>query len=193
MIRRSTWVLLGVFALVFAVFLLTQRARPESTADEAAATPLATERPLLFDLPAGAAVLGLKLADQQGNQVELRRENASADWVMPGFEADTVDAEAVNNAISQLLAVRLLATLAEPPDPTAMGLDAPQFTITLETSVGATRVLEVGKTTINSSSLYARDGAQVVVLSKFSIEAVTKFLADKPLVATASPEATASP
>jgi hypothetical protein len=89
--------------------------------------------------------------------------------------------------------MRIVTTLETSPDVTAIGLDAPAYTINLVFQSGAKHTIEVGNTTPTSSGYYVRyDQKTVLVISQDGIDPLIALLKNPPYVPTATPAGTST-
>jgi len=137
MIRRSTWITLGVFIilLVFAIYWTNFR----STETTIEPTPL-PESPWSLSF---AEIESVKISNyEQGKSLELRR-NSEGNWVESSHDGD-VDAGTVEQAISWLAAPIVNRVVMTEGGLAQFGLDEPRGIITVFTYDGDAKVLLIG-------------------------------------------------
>ncbi len=195
MIRRSTWILVGVF---LALVGLTWWARENQSRAEATATsePTATPMPrLLPDLEPEAVVrIVLEAQDADRRVVLVRVEATPTPAPTPAAEtsaaaepqwevaepADATPPEAwrVNSALEGMVYARILATLPPDTDPATVGLAQPEKRIVLETRDGQHIVLWVGASTPLQNGYYLRvgDNAQLVAVGQYAVGSLLDLL-----------------
>lgn len=185
MIRRGTWISLGLFVVVLAFALWWTRGRPGSSGPPET-TP--TIEPI-WELDS-TQVVGLRIDDLAGSRVvELRRKDADG-WELVQPISGTIDDAQVETALSWLASPRPRGVLAEPDDLEPYGLSEPVVRVTVTLGDGSTRVLEVGAETPGGTTTYARlPGEQgVLVVSKYGLGQVLG-LVDDAFAPTATPTA----
>ncbi len=189
MIRRSTWIVLGVFVGLLALALLLPRLQESR---EAEATP--TETPYIVESLFNATDLVLvqiELASKEGQSLVLQRDLAQGDWLVAGAEAGTTDVFASGSLAGQILGLTIAQTLENPPSLSEMGLSAPAYTITMAQDTGEQIVLKIGNPIPTGGGYYAQVGIQQpVVLNDLAVDSILAVLAAPPLLPTATPTAT---
>jgi hypothetical protein len=189
MIRRNTWVLIILFAVLLAAVLFSQRLASNAPGGEDQATP--TAAPQLLDVQDSAAIQRVKLSDAAGKVVEFGRD-ASGQWSMLA-PAQAIDLAAAEGLVSQLVSLRAVNTLTTPPPPDATGIATPAYTIEVQRLDNRLITLLVGNTTATGNGVYVQvKRGDLYVVNKFSIDAVTAALVTPPLLATATPEVSAT-
>ena len=194
MVRRSTWIILGVFVLVLAAFLTFQEVSEDEPEETLAIDieQLITQEPIkeLLGIPPGDYVVGLRLVDSEGNVVEISRPTEEADWelIMPMGDADQ---ETINRVIPQILSLEIQETLGESIELSLLGLEEPSYTMVLSISNQGFFTLYIGDVTITDTSYYVRlPGDPPVVVNKFSLDTIINWIADPPIqeLPTSTPE-----
>ncbi|OGO11296.1 MAG: hypothetical protein A2Y93_11590 [Chloroflexi bacterium RBG_13_68_17] len=189
MIRRSTWIVLGVFGLLLA-FTLWWRARP---ADQAVGEATATLEPL-WNVGAAQIVL-IRVEDLQAGttvEAELRADGA---WWLLEPEAGPADTTRMEQAASWLALPIPRSQVAPVGDLADFGLDAPHQRVTARLDDGRELTFEVGDEAPTGTMTYVRlpDRAGVLVLSKYGLSEVLGLLDPLPIPEpTGTPSATAS-
>jgi len=188
LIRRTTWITLGLFlvALVATWFLL----RSKNTAE---VEPTAVQQiPSLLDFPT-SQVKVITVRDEQGSSVVYQRD-ISGIWRMvePGgyVIGDEVDA-----MLLELISANRQGELSQLPELSQVGLAPARYEVTLELVDGNQRVLRIGDATVVGQGRYIQleDGV-VMVASQANIEAALGLLLAPPFQATATAvEATSAP
>lgn len=183
----STLITVIVFAAVVAAALyLNQNPIPAEGEAEAAPT---SEAAFVFD--ATRTVTSIEVKPAEGDAVKLAR-NEEKVWVLTQPTEAEADQGLAEAAASQIGA--LLIDLEIDDDPSKFGFDAPAYVITVEFEDGKAGTLEVGDVTPTNRGYYVRlDGNAMYIVSTSGIEALTNLVTAPPYVATAIPEATATP
>ena len=169
MIRRSTWIILVILlALVgFSYYIRDQKSRQASDA-----TP--TAGPAALFATAEGTPTDIKIEDSAGAAVQISRDQ-SGKWVLRSpteADADQASAEA---AATQLGALRVVSTVGLGLD--VVGLDKPDYTITVSYGSGKTHKLLVGSVTPIQNGYYVQlDGGQSQVVEKGGLDALLGLL-----------------
>jgi hypothetical protein len=186
MIRRSTWIMLVVFAVVLAGGVFWSR-RAQTDAAEPLPTPEA-----LWSYDEGQ-VQGLRLEDlKAGKVVEVHRDPDVA-WKMTQPDEEPADAGRVEQAVTWLRSPSVSRVLTGQQDLAPFGLADPTTRVTLLLQDGSTQSFDVGAPTGIAGSTYIRvAGADAIqVVSGYSLDDVTGLLADPPVLQpTSTPEPT---
>jgi hypothetical protein len=186
MIRRTTWIVLAIFVGLLGLAWYLQRTQGEATASE---TPTPGVQPL-YSL-ADESVAGLTVTDAQENVVALER-GEEGEWTLLE-PAEPVDLNKAQAAVDTLLSMNILSKPEPAPAIDAVGLTTPAYTIVLTSNDGEQITTTVGKTTPTGSGYYVQiDGGPIYVVSQFGMDSVTGLVANPPVAATATPEATAT-
>ena len=194
MVRRSTWIILGVFVLVLAAFLIyrqvSQNQPEESPAD--AVSEILEQPPAqkLFGIPPDDYVVGLSVEDENEGIVEINRASEEANWEF--LEAnDAADQETIDRAINQIISLEIDETLDGKIDLSLVGLEEPSHTLQLFISNGGIFSLYIGDVTITDTSYYVRlPSDHPMVVNKYPLDTVISWLSDPPIqeIPTSTPE-----
>lgn len=184
MIRRSTWIMLLIFAAVLAGGVLwSRRAQPD------AAEPLPTPEALWNHDEAD--VQGMRIEDlKAGSVVEVRRD-PDVGWRMIRPDDEPADAGRVEQAVTWLRSPNVSRVLTGQPDLDPFGLADPAVRVTLLLQDGSTQSFDVGAPTGIAGSTYIRvaGGEAIQVVSGYSLDDVTGLLDDPPVIPpTSTPE-----
>lgn len=193
MIRRSTWMLLAVFALLLGATILWTRARPAPGESPAAgATP--TWAPL-WSVQA-SEIVGLRLEDREtGTVVELRRGDEVVPWRMVLPEQGPADAGRVEWAVNSLLSPRPRGGIPAPADLEPFGLASPARQVTVYFQGNVSKSLAFGRISPTGGVFYVAVPGQgdVVLLNEISVSDVLSLLDSLPYPPTPTPSETPSP
>jgi hypothetical protein len=180
MIRRSTWIIFGIFLLLVASTLIWQRYRKEV---QAKVTPTA-EQEMLLNLT--SKVTDLRIEGVESQIVEIVRDE-QGQWklsVPEGHESET-NTESVEAAVSQLSNLSILSSFEQGLDLGGAGLVVPSYRITIGLEDGQKIVVNVGKETTTGSGYYVLLGEKgVYVVSKYSIDSIIELLQNPPIKPT---------
>lgn len=173
--RRSTWILLIVFAALVGLFFYLDRQGDASQED------LDTDSETVEFLFTGKSgiPLGIEISETDGQNVEIAR-NEEGSWMLiqpTESEADQGMAEA---AASQVTSLRILSTLDLAPD--NAGLVPPSYRMTISFSSGETENLDIGDLTPTGTGYYARlaDDEFIQVISKPGLDSLLNLLSNPP-------------
>jgi hypothetical protein len=183
MIRKSTWITLGLFIVVlaFAIYWTSFRA-PESPEES---TPMPQPPWSLFS----SEIEGLKVEDfESGESVELARDSEGG-WARMTPEQGPVDSEMVEQSISWLASPSVTRQISAEGDLTQFGLSEPRGSVTILLTDGSSMVLLIGDNSPTSSMTYTLvpDSPDVLLVSKYDVNSILEFI-DLELVPTPTPE-----
>jgi hypothetical protein len=191
MVRRPTWILLGVFLLLVVGLVVYQQISDTSKSDEITGDvgEIGTLQPVtpFFQVPDGLVILGLKVIDSDENTIEIRRDGGSADWVLLTQE-EKADQDEINRVISQLESLTVDQALDSGIGLEAIGLSKPSYTIRLLISNGGYFTISVGDVTITQTSYYAQlNDQEPVIISKFDVDAAINLITNPPIAVDLTP------
>ncbi len=191
MVRRSTFILVLVFAILVGFAFLFQRYQANKAANTPTGTPLATSMPV-FNL-GGAQVTDVQISSQAGKKIELYRDAGKSNWAITGLPAAKADALQIDKTVNPLLSLQVLDSLSQAPALDAVGLATPTYTITLTTADGQQISALIGTLNAVGTGYYLRVGSgPVMIADNVVIDNVLNFLSQPPLVATPTPQVTAT-
>jgi hypothetical protein len=184
MIRGSTIVyIVLLLLLVGAYYYLNNREQP---ADIELTVEPGTEvaEAFLFAAEEGAPT-SIRIESKAGETVEVARgaDNAWAVTQPVKAQADQAAAEA---AASQVTTMRILDTVPA-IDPTIIGLEDPEYVLTMTFTTGGERTVDVGVITPTESGYYVRDGKTVFIVSRSAIDSLLGLLTNPPYLETPIP------
>jgi Domain of unknown function (DUF4340) len=187
MIRKSTWIVLGVFAvLLVAVEWWTTVGPAVETPTDTTPTPA----PLWSIAPEDIQSIKVE-ALGSGTVVAAHREQASG-WALdePAGLADVGRLEIAADSLVSLIP----SDTAQGTDLASYGLDSPGWHVTLNLNDGRRLELLVGQTSPTGGVVYVKqpDTDTVYFVNSYSIGTVTD-LTDNPPVATPTPAPTEEP
>ena len=184
--KKSTWIALGVFALLFIALLVSQNI--ESAPVE---TPVPTEQPTLRGLD-DLDIAKIIYTDSTGTTIELDKVE-DLNWTSPTNPEGQVTAGNIEELMSNLSNLSILAALPEDSALEGLGLDAPLFTITFVFEDETNYKIEIGIPTAMSDGYYALiDEDDILVLPTSTIEYLPTLMVKiiTPPTVTPDPEAT---
>jgi hypothetical protein len=185
MVKRSTWILLVILAVVVGAYFLIKNQPSKGLA----LTPTATQAGFLIT-KADGVLQSLRITDNKGNNFQMQR-NLSKAWVITAPTSGEADQGLAGAAETQVGALSIVTKLNTTPDINVAGLTVPAYNLELGFVNGASHKIEVGSITPTSSGYYVRfDGGNFYVIEKSGIDAVLNLLTSPPFPATATPVAT---
>ena len=181
MIRRSTLILLTIFALLLAGAVYLQRSGKTLKAE---ATP--TEfSPLLFSFD--SQIESFRLEQVGKGVVEIGRDEQGI-WELISPKAETNIGE-VESAISQLLSLRVVSELKDGPGLDETGLVEPAYRLLLTLANGQQEQMNVGHLTPTKSGYYVQVGNRgIFVVGQYSLDPFLKLVENPPIQPTPSDE-----
>jgi hypothetical protein len=192
MVRRSTWIVLAIFAILagFAWFFQRYQAKKAEVTATVAPTAALTDLYNLF----GKQVSGIKISDSSGNQISFYRDPVSSRWVVADVPADEADSFKIESVSAQLTALQAQEYLDPSLSLASVGLVIPSYTITMTTSDGGQLVTFVGDQTSIGTGYYVRiNSGSVVIVDKVVMDSILDLLINPPLLPTPTPEVSPTP
>ncbi len=189
MIKRNTWILLGIFVIVLA-FAIYYQNTPKKAAVSATATPGTTA---LFNNVDEKSISTLRVEDTSGKAVALGRDSTGV-WAVTEPKGGLTDVTQAETAVSQLLALQSIAALDPTSDLGIFGLGKPSYTVTITMNGGQKYILLIGDITPTQNGYYVRLNQQAPdIVNKDSVDAMLGMLANPPFVATPTSNASVTP
>lgn len=189
MVRKSTLILLIVFAvLVGLAYYLQQNPLPEASSTPAA--PSATAEGPVLPGWQSSDIAAVELASMDGT-VELVQTADSSVWTM-GPDGPEIELSLVEQVRSQLVAATVQASLPEGYARQALGLEPPVSTLTLRGAGDRQARIYIGAKTPTGNGYYVQvDEQEPVVVSSMAIDTVLDLLRTaETSVVTPAPETT---
>ena len=169
MIRRGTWIVLAIFALLLDAVLILQNQRGSVKLVEAGVTPSATEQPRLLNGWEAQDIVAVELKGE-GRAFNLTKA-ADGAWTAGPDTPAPVDAAQVDSLLSALASARILSGLGADSPLDSIGLTAPANIIIVQNTQGARSEIRLGGLTPTSSGYYAQvDSNPPVVVSTYNID-----------------------
>lgn len=180
MIRKSTWVVLLVFAVLLAVVFIWQRSQDQKSSEATPTASAAAERQYLFDI--AGEVASLRIEHVGDKTIELMKDENSQ-WVLAGSPTSAIDSASVDTVVGQLSTLPLVSTLQNIPKLQDLGLEPPSYRILVIQEDGTQLVASIGNATPTGSGYYVLAGdRRVYIANELSLQAILD-LVDKPLPA----------
>ena len=183
MIKRPTWILLAILALVIGAYFVIKN-RPSATSIEA--TPTALGNNFLVTQADGKLQI-LRISDTQNHVVQMQRDTRGT-WIVTLPTLGNADQSLAGAAETQVGALRIVTALENSLNLADAGLDSPTYTIELTFVSDIQHVIQVGTLTPTSSGYDVRyDAGSLYVVSQSGIDALLNLLTAPPYPATETP------
>ncbi len=181
--RRATIVyLVLLLALAGAYYFLKNREQPAET--EATTEPT-VEVSYLFNAEEGTPS-SIRMEAKSGETVEVKR-GADNTWVLTQPVEAKADPAAAEAAASQVTTMQILDRVPD-LDPKIVGLENPEYVLTIKFTSGVEQSVDVGVITPTESGYYVRGTAgEIVVVSRSAIDSLLQFLQNPPYLETPTP------
>jgi hypothetical protein len=185
MIRRSTVVYIVILlALAGTYYYLNYRGKPADI--EVTPEPSSeVAQTYLFTAEDGTPS-SIRIQSKAGQTVEVARGADNAWSVIQPIEAKA-DQGAAEAAASQITTMSILDTVPE-IDPKIVGLETPEYVLTVKFSNGGERIVDIGVITPTESGYYVRDAeGKVIIVSRSAIDSLLGLLDNPPYLETLTP------
>jgi hypothetical protein len=191
MIRGSTVVyIVLLLVLVGAYVYLNNREQPAEIDLTLAPGSEVSPEAYLFTAEEGTPT-SIRIEAKSGETVEVARGEDGA-WTLNEPDEAKADQASAEAAASQVTTMRIVDTVPD-VDPEIVGLQDPEYVLTIKFTGGGERTVEVGVITPTESGYYVYDPAdQIVIVSRSAIDALLGLLTTPPYLETPTP-ATVTP
>lgn len=183
MIRGSTVVyIVLLLVLVGAYVYLNNREQPAEI--ELTLEPGSEVSPeaYLFTAEEGTPT-SIRIESKTGETVEVARGEDGA-WTLNEPDEARADQASAEAAASQVTTMRVVDTVPD-VDPEIVGLQDPEYVLTVKFTGGGERTVDVGVITPTESGYYVRNHAgEIVIVSRSSIDALLGLLTNPPYLET---------
>ena len=191
--RRSTIVFLLLFVIAAGAYSFLNNRKQAENFDVLITPEPTSEVSFLFDAADGVPT-SIRIESKTGEIVDAAR-NAENAWalVLP-FEA-SADQALAEEAASQVTTMRVQDRVPN-IDLEVLGLQSPEYILTIKFTSGVERKTEVGVITPSEGGYYVRNEAgEILIVSRDSVDSLLGMLTTPPYAETPtpSPTATASP
>ncbi len=191
MMRRSTWIVLGIFVLLIGFTLVYQRYQANNPAATPTAAATSTTPPVTLYNLSDTQIKDIKIADNTGSYIDLYQDPASSSWAIEGVPVGQADSTKIKSISNELLVLQVQETLTDTVSLAAVGLDTPAYTITLTTTLNQASITYVGKPTAIGTGYYIRQNdGQIMIVDKSSMDTILNALKEPPLLPTPTPQVT---
>jgi hypothetical protein len=185
MVRRPTWILLVILALVVGAYTLMKS--QSSIGNKETPSQIST---IYLITQADGVLQKLRIVDNKGNNFQMQRD-LSKTWVITSPKSGVADQGLAGAAEAQVAALRVVTILENPPDASTIGLGDPADTMDLEFINGTKHTIEVGYITPTNSGYYIRfDKSNIYIIEQSGIAALLTLLASPPYPPTETPSPT---
>ena len=179
MVKRQTWVLLAVFAVLIVLAFFWTRFQNDRKKSNPTTTP--TPAQYIFTLDS-ATVASLKITDNVNGKSVMVARDVTGQWTLVDPQAEYTDVASVESAVSQLASLRVTSSLPTSNNLAEYGLDQPAYTIMVNVNDGGQLLAQVGSTTATSSGYYVLvPGGVPQIVAKYGLDAVLKLLLNPPI------------
>jgi hypothetical protein len=187
--RRSTIIYVLLLALTIgAYYYLKNREAPAEETPEIAFTfEPAPEIEFLFPANMGSPIR-IRLEAKTGEVVELARNEENA-WVLIQPLDVAAEQYAAEAAMSQVVTIQVMEKLSGIAA-SDIGLDAPEYTLTVTFEDNVQRIVRVGVVTPSGTGYYALVENEIVIISKSAMDALIGLIANPPYAETLTPSPT---
>ena len=185
MIRRSTWIILGLFAVLLGGALFWQQTRQKNAPAEPTPTPGVQE--YLFEMNGPTITAVTVQRSEDGKTLQMARLDGAWKLVQPATEFS--DSPQIESAISSLLTARIIAKPSGATELEVLGLTPPAYTFVVSLDNGKQVTINVGKAAVAGTGYYVLSDARVVYLvNKAAFDTLIRMLDVPPLLPTPTPE-----
>ncbi|HSG44114.1 MAG TPA: DUF4340 domain-containing protein [Anaerolineales bacterium] len=185
--RRSASVIYIVLLAILAglYYYLNNRSEP---VEAEVSIPTSAPSEYLFSFEDGLPIR-IKIASMDGDIVEVARDAENAWMLAQPLEApaDQGSLEAVASQVTTIRIIDHVPGLAAD----VVGLDNPEFTITLQFSNDVERIIEIGVLTPTENGYYvSRGDGEILIVNNSALDALIGLLTNPPYLATETPPLT---
>jgi len=179
MIRKGTWIVLFVFAVLLGLaFYLNKNPLPSETS----ATPTATAVPPLLEGWNEAEIVSIEYKGDPG-AVTLT-QNPDGSWTLGPDNPRPAAIDKVESLRTSLASLQVQSILNTTDPLDAVGLAAPTRVLLVHSSAGKQSEIRIGNLSPTGSSYYVQvDNQTPVVVSKYSLDGVLSVLSPEMLAA----------
>lgn len=192
MIRRNTWIVLGMFVLVLAAGYYFQFGGGAGAA-EATPTVSSTASENVFEGVDATSVSSFRIEDMTGRVLQMER-NPEGAWNVSEPAGGTTNVTEAETAVDEVISLRTLAPLNPMDDLGVYGLTNPAATITLSMNDGNEHVLLVGDKAPTGNGYYVKvDQNLPKIVNSSSVDSILGYLDNPPLEPTPTVEIETTP
>jgi hypothetical protein len=187
MIRGSTVVyIILLLLLVGAYYYLNNREQPAEIELTVTVEPGAEVGQAYLITAEEGTPSRIRIESKSGETVEIARGEDNA-WALTQPVEAKAEQGAAEAAATQVTTMRIIDTVPD-IDPKIVGLEDPEYVLTVKFTGGGERTVDVGVITPTESGYYVRDAAdKVVIVSRSAIDALLGLLTNPPYLETLTP------
>ena len=169
MVRKQTWILLFIFALLLGVtFYLQKNPLPKS----AAITPSATTAPELLQAWQSSDITWMELKESQSKTIQIIQD-AQGSWTLGPEGKEKVDTGKAEQLRTEIAAIRIVAVLPANYQLDTVGLSAPTRTIAIRDKQGKQITINIGSSDPTGSGYYVQIASQApVAVNKYTLDGI---------------------
>lgn len=182
--RRSASIIYIILLAILAGLYFYLNNRSESI-DTELSIPTSTPTEYLFSFEDGLPTR-IHIESENGEAVEVARDAENA-WVLLQPTEASADQGVVEAAASQITTLRIIDRVPGLAAD-AVGLDSPQFTITIQFTNDVERIIDIGVLTPTESGYYvSRGDGEILIVNNSALDALIELLTNPPYLATETP------
>jgi len=186
MIKRSTWILLAVFAVLLAVVLLLPQFKGKEEEPTPTLTP-ALETPFTF---AVADIMEFEVVSSDGDTVRVARDEDNT-WKLVEPDEETSETNNIEGVVAGVININLLTKIDPAPPADVSGFNPAMYVVRMFDKNGAEESFYIGSLTPTSSGYYIQtEDGQVYVADKTKIDQVIELVQNPPINMTPTPAIT---
>jgi len=187
MIRGSTVVyIVLLLLLVGAYYYLNNREQPAEIELTVTVEPGAEVGEAYLITAEEGTLSSIRIESKSGDTVEIARGEDNA-WALTQPIEAKAEQGAAEAAATQVTTMRIIDTVPD-VDPKIVGLEDPEYVLTVKFAGGGERTVDVGVITPTESGYYVRDAAdKIVIVSRSAIDALLGLLTNPPYLETLTP------
>ena len=186
--KKSTWIIVGIFAVLLAAFFLYPEIAPS---EEEPVEPTAT--PHVLQSLDDQALSSIIYHSLDGETIQLDKVDTLS-WTVATHPDGIVTAGNVEEILSYLSELQILSEASDEKDLAEVGLDEPQQSIVFLYEDGSEYTLEFGNLTVLGDGYYALiNGQDIIVLPDGGIDQLGALFDSIIHPPTPTPEFTATP
>jgi len=177
MIRRSTWIILGVFLILVVAVLIWQRVQENQ---QAQITPTAAVS-YFFDL-GGKTIIGISITGPASQSVSATK-NADGSWTLTDPSGQPADSGRIDAAVGSASGLVVISTLNQVEDLETLGLNPASYHIELTLDDGSRLIASVGGLTPTQSGYNAFiEGQPLKIVERYALEDILTLLSNPPIL-----------
>lgn len=193
MVRKQTWILLIIFALLLGVtFYLQKNPLPKNEA----LTPSPTSSPELLPGWESSDIAWMEWKESLGSTIQIAQDE-QGNWVSGNDGKDKIDSGKAEQLRAEIAEMRTIATLPANYQLDAVGLLAPARTLTLRDAQGKQITVNIGSSDPTGSGYYVQIASQApAVVDKWALDGIADLFNSAlppPTPEPETPTATADP